>query len=196
MNTADSKYRSLNKSISIVMPAYNEEQNIEKTVKKCAHLLDSLAVKGEVVVTDDGSVDRTKEILSGLKGKMANLVVVEHKENKGYGASLNDAIIASKGDLIVSIDSDGQFDIDELPLLLDRYMEGHPIVAGFRKEKKDSFFKVFADRCMNLMVNMMFGLRLRDSNCAFKLYERDIIKPVKVESMGFSAPTEIMVKLK
>lgn len=182
--------------ISILMPAYNEEQNIEETVRRCIDKLDTLQIRGEVVVTNDGSRDRTMDILDRLKKGISNLVVVHHDSNKGYGQSLYDALNVSKGDIVVTIDSDGQFDIKELPLLLNLYLQGHKVITGYRKEKKDSLPKVFANKCLSIMTNFIFGLKLKDANCAFKLYEGALIRSLKIESRGFQTPTEIMVKLK
>lgn len=187
---------NFNKVVSILMPAYNEAQNIEKVVCKCIETLDKLKLKGEVVVTNDGSIDNTKDILNNLKKEITNLVVVHHEKNMGYGAALYNAINASKGDIIVTIDSDGQFNIEELPLLLNLYQKGYKIVAGFRKEKKDSFLKVLANKILSLLTNCMFGLKLKDANCAFKLYEGSLIRALKIESKGFQTPTEILVKFK
>ncbi len=186
----------MDKTISILMPAFNEKQNVEITVRKCVETLKKLRISGEVIVTNDGSTDGTKEVLENLKKEISNLVVINHQTNLGYGAALYDAIKASKGDLVVTIDSDGQFDIAELPLLLDLYEKGNKVVTGFRKEKKDSFIKVFANKCLVLLTNLMFGLNLKDANTAFKLFEGSLIRGLKIESRGYQTPTEIMVKLK
>ncbi len=186
----------MDKTISILMPAFNEKQNVEITVRKCVETLKKLRISGEVIVTNDGSTDGTKEVLENLKKEISNLVVINHQTNLGYGAALYDAIKASKGDLVVTIDSDGQFDIAELPLLLGLYEKGNKVVTGFRKEKKDSFIKVFANKCLVLLTNLMFGLNLKDANTAFKLFEGNLIRGLKIESRGYQTPTEIMVKLK
>lgn len=191
-----SGYPNFNKTLSILMPAYNEEQNIEKVVRKCIKTLEILGLKGEVVVTNDGSLDKTKAILEGLKKEIPNLVVIHHEKNMGYGEALYNAIKIARGDIIVTIDSDGQFDIAELPLLLELYQKGDKVVAGYRKEKKDSFTKVIANRCLNFLTNFIFGLKLKDANCAFKLYETDLLRAIKIESRGYQTPTEIMVKFK
>lgn len=188
--------KNFNKTISILMPAYNEEQNIEKVICRCIDTLNDFKISGEVVVTDDGSTDRTKDILEALKREIANLVVVHHDKNMGYGRGLYDALNASKGDIIVTIDSDGQFDIKEFPLLLNLYHQGYKVITGYRKEKKDSLMKVLANKCLTLVTNIVFGLRLKDANCALKLYEGDLIRSLKIESRGFQTPTEIMVKFK
>lgn len=178
------------------MPAYNEETNIENVVRKCAKALKEFGIRGEVVVTNDGSTDKTGVILAGLKKDIPNLVVIEHEKNAGYGAALSNAIKAASGDLIATIDSDGQFDIEELPLLLAEYNRGYRVVAGYRKKKMDSFLKVFANKVLSFFTNCLFGLKLKDANSAFKLYEAALLKSLKIESRGFQTPTEIMVKLK
>lgn len=188
--------QAFNKTISILMPAYNEQDNIEKVVRRCIKTLEELKLKGEVVVTDDGSIDNTRKILNSLKKEISSLVVVLHEINMGYGQALYDAIKASSGDLIVTIDSDGQFDIAELPLFLDLYQKGNKIITGYRKEKKDSLMKVFANKCLVLLTNLMFGLNLRDANTAFKLFEGQMLRSLRIESRGYQAPTEILVKFK
>jgi len=182
--------------ISIVMPAYNEEQNIAATVQRCVQTLQELKLEGEVVVTNDGSADNTKNILAGLQKEFNNLLIVHHEKNMGYGAGLYDAIMAAHGEIIVTIDSDGQFDIKELPIFLVKHKEGFKVVTGFRKAKKDSFMKVFANRCLVCLTNIMFGLKLKDANTAFKLFDAQALRSIKIESRGYQTPTEIMVKLK
>jgi glycosyltransferase involved in cell wall biosynthesis len=191
-----SDYRQLAKTVSVVMPAYNEAANLEAVVRRCAETLRSLGLKGEVVVADDGSRDATRDILQSLQAEIPELVAVHHETNQGYGAALSSAIQAARGDLLVTLDSDGQFDIGELPLLLDLHLQGHPVVAGFRKKKRDSWPKVLANKCLALLTNALFGLGLRDSNCAFKLYEGDLVRGLTIEAMGYPTPTEIMIKLK
>lgn len=185
-----------NKKISILMPAYNEQENIEGTVRSCFKTVKDLELEAEIVVTNDGSRDKTGEILNRLKGEFSNLAVIEHEKNQGYGQALGNAIKQAQGDIIVTIDSDGQFNIAELPLLLDLYKQGHRIVAGYRKEKKDSPIKVFANKVLICITNCMFGLGLQDSNGAFKLYEAGALKSFRIESTGYQTPTEIMIKLK
>lgn len=182
--------------VSICMPAYNEQDNIEKTVRDCFKSLSDLSITGEVCVTDDCSKDKTPEILAKLKTEFPNLVVVTHDGiNEGYGRALRDAINASHGELVVTIDSDGQFDILELGRLLELLDDNLDMVVGFRDRKKDSLLKVFADRVLNLMVRMMFGVKVRDTNCAYKLIRGDLIRNLNIETNGFQTPTEILLKL-
>jgi glycosyltransferase involved in cell wall biosynthesis len=181
--------------ISVVMPAFNEEANIEKTVHDCFLALKKLGIQGEVVVTDDGSTDNTRNILKRLQAEYPALKLVVHEKNAGYGESLKDAILAATGKYIVSIDSDGQFDIAEVPLLIAQKNKGYDVIAGYRKKKQDSAFKVFADRGLNLIMRILFGVSYRDTNCAFKLYSPGILDRITIEARGYQAPTEILMKL-
>lgn len=182
---------------SICMPAYNEEENIEKTLRDSFAAIEATGEDGEVCVCNDASKDRTGEILSKLKEEFAGrLVVVTHAPvNEGYGRALSDAIRASSGEWVATIDSDGQFDISQLPDLAAKLTEGIDFVAGYRERKKDSIMRVFADRGLNMLVRMMFGIKHRDTNCAFKLVRGDLLRGLNIESNGFQTPTEIVLKL-
>jgi len=190
--------------VSFAMPAYNEEKNIELTLRECIEAFGRAGLGnipregpwGEIVVTNDCSKDGTGEILSLLQEAIPNLVIVTHVEkNQGYGRALSDAIEASRGEWVATIDSDGQFNPVNLVDLLGKIGENVDCVAGFRMRKKDSLMRVFADRGLNLIVRMLFGIRHRDTNCAFKLVRRDVIKSITIESNGFQTPTEIVIKL-
>lgn len=181
--------------VSIVMPAYNEEANIERTVRACQSALMEAGKKGEIIVTNDGSRDGTKEKLRSLADEIKSLVVVDHEMNKGYGAALKSAIKASKGEFIVTIDSDGQFDIREIGLFFTKSFNGISVVTGFRLKKQDTFFRVFANRGLNSFIRMLFGASFNDINCAFRLYRGDVLRSINIESSGYQAPSEIMIKL-
>ncbi len=203
--------------VSFAMPAYNEEENIERTVGECLEAFESAGISsvppsgtngalkwGEIVVTNDCSKDATPDILARLLESNPNLVVVTHLEkNLGYGRALSDAIAATRGEWVASIDSDGQFDPRNLPILLEKLGQsphsGSPgsidCVAGFRMKKKDSPVRVIADRGLNVIVRMLFGVRYRDTNCAFKLVRGSILRSLTIETNGFQTPTEIVLKL-
>ncbi|MBC7261055.1 MAG: glycosyltransferase family 2 protein, partial [Chloroflexi bacterium] len=104
--------------LSITAPAYNERENIEKLVTYWESLFTRDGIQGEIVIGEDGSTDGTKDILRGLQSKYDNLIVVDHAVNQGYGFALSSAIARSRGDYVLTIDSDGQFDAAEYTLLL------------------------------------------------------------------------------
>jgi len=182
-----------------------ERTNIEITVKEC---LDAFRIAGfvegigngsrwgEIVVTNDCSKDGTGEILARLQEIYPNLVIVTHFEkNQGYGRALSDAIAASRGEWVATIDSDGQFAPGDLPSMLQKALDNVDCVAGYRMKKKDSFLRVFADRGLNFIVRTLFGIPHRDTNCALKLVRGDILRNLTIETNGFQTPTEIVLKL-
>lgn len=182
-------------SLSIIMPAYNEEANIEKTIRAAHHVLAKMGVEGEIVVANDGSRDRTLELLESLRADLPNLVVVSHHKNMGYGAALKSAVQASRGEYVATIDSDGQFDISELPAFFEPHPNGNGVVTGYRKKKQDTAFRVAANRGLNMFITVLFGARLTDINCAFRVYRGDLLRSINIESSGYQAPSEIIIKM-
>ena len=182
-------------AISICAPAFNEEEGIAQVVRYWAQVIRDDNIRGQIVIANDGSTDRTPEILRELQSEIPFLVVVDYRPNRGYGYALSQAIARADGEHIVTIDSDGQFDAAEYRLLLDEMLRGgYDLVTGCRKGKRDTFVRVVADRGLNVWVRLMFGLRLRDTNCALKLLRRDVAQAIQVEARGYPTPTEVLVK--
>ena len=181
---------------SIVAPVFNEEDVIENVVNKWTEILRSYLVEPEIVLTDDGSSDNTPNILTKLEKRIDFLKIIRHERNGGYGRALQTAIKHSTGEYVVTIDSDGQFDLSEFKLLFKKLQATNlDSVTGFRKNKQDSAFRVLADRILNLIIRVLFNLRFRDTNCALKLCKGDLLRAVSIESMGYPAPTELLIKL-
>lgn len=180
--------------LSICMAAYNESKNLPAVLARCAETLHEMGLTGEIVVTNDGSTDDTATVLSGLCQQYSFLRVLHNQQNSGYGYSVRKAVRASRGHLVATMDSDGQFDIGDLPILKGIRDQGFDIVTGYRIRKQDSLFRVIADRGLNLVIRLGFGLSLKDTNCALKLYTGDFIRGLSVESTGFSMPTEILIR--
>ena len=181
---------------SIAAPAFNEEDNIENTVREWSTFIENNKINAEIVITNDGSKDRTKKILDQLKLEFPNLNIIHFETNVGYGRALLSSIQNSKGKFILTIDSDGQFDISDLNKLIEKQKtEDYDLVTGFRLKKNDSFLKVYADRILNLIIRFIFNISLKDTNCALKLIRRESSKEIKLESLGYSTPTEIVLKI-
>lgn len=182
--------------LSIVAPAYNEEANIETVVHYWQKVLSENKLQGEIVITNDGSSDRTGDILKELKKEYPNLRVVSFKKNGGYGRALSSSIAHAKGQYILTTDSDGQFDVAEYKLLLEKLEKsGYDFITGFRIKKADSFVRVLADRMLNKIVRLFFGTRLTDTNCALKLFKREALQSISIDAKGFPTPTELVLKL-
>jgi len=182
--------------LSIVAPVFNEEEGIEQVVQYWLKVLQENSANAEIVLANDGSTDRTLEILENLSQKMPLLKVVSYTPNRGYGYALKTAIRASKGRWVITLDSDGQFDLADFPSLLKLQNEKQlDFVTGYRMKKKDNLFRVIADRSLNLIVRTMFSVSLRDTNCAMKLIRGDLARTLNIEAKGYPTPTEITIKL-
>jgi len=180
--------------LSITAPAYNERENIENVVTYWESIFTREDIRGEIVIGDDGSTDGTKDILRELQNKFANLTVVDHPVNRGYGYALSSAIARSRGDYVLTIDSDGQFDAGEYQLLLAEMEKGYDVVTGYRRRKRDRLLRVIADRVLNLIIRVLFRLPLRDTNCALKLFKGDVARRLTIEARGYPTPTELLVR--
>ncbi len=181
--------------VSIVMPAFNEEGNIEKTVRDCLEELRKDNIQGEVIVTNDGSKDGTLKILERMNEEFDNFRYVDLEENFGYGGAMKKAIDVSRGAYVVTNDSDGQFDIGDLPKLMEKIEEGYDCVTGYRAKKKDTLPRVVANWGYNLLVRILCGIKFTDAQCALKIFRGDIIRALPMEARGFTFPTETLVKM-
>ncbi len=183
--------------ISVVAPAYNEQDNIENVVRHWESVLECCDYTSEIVITNDGSSDKTLEILHQLAKEFANLRIVNSEANCGYGAALSKAIYASKGEYVVTIDSDGQFELSDHRSLFEVCLENNlDAVTGYRMGKKDTLMRVIADRILNIIVRVLLGLKFKDTNCALKLVKGDMIRKMNIEAKAYPTPTEILIKLK
>lgn len=182
--------------LSVAAPVFNEAEGIERVVRHWRAVLDGSGLSAEIVLTDDGSTDGTGAVLRRLAGDVAGLRVLTHAPNHGYGFALGKAIEATRGEWVVTLDSDGQFDLaDALPMLDRCRAEALDLVTGYRRAKHDGLVRVAADRGLNLLVRGMFGLTFCDTNCALKVIRGDFARSLRVEARGYPTPTEITVKL-
>jgi glycosyltransferase involved in cell wall biosynthesis len=182
--------------LSIVAPVYNEAEGIEQVVQYWLKVIQENGANAEIVLANDGSTDQTLEILENLSQKIPLLKVASYTPNRGYGYALKTAIRASKGQWVITLDSDGQFDLADFPSLLKLQNEKQlDFVTGYRMKKKDNLFRVIADRSLNLIVRTMFSVSLRDTNCAMKLIRGELARTLNIEAKGYPTPTEITIKL-
>jgi glycosyltransferase involved in cell wall biosynthesis len=182
--------------ISAVLPAFNEEAIIERTVKHVSGVLAGLTSDFEVIVTNDGSRDRTGEILSDLQTRapQLNLRVVTHRVNCGYGAALASGFDAARKELIFMTDGDKQFDVTELNLFLPA-MDAHTdLVIGWRRNRADPPMRKLNALGWKLLVNALFGYTARDVDCAFKLFRRRVWQSMTVHARGATFSAEFLIK--
>jgi len=172
------------RELSVVLPAYNEEANIERVVRDVVAYLDSKSSDYEVLVTNDGSKDRTGEILERLGKEMLRVRPLHHPQNRGYGAALRTGFDAATKKYVFYMDGDGQFDIKELDLLLPLAGEDH-IVTGYRITRQDPFMRRLNAKLFGgWLVRIMLNVYVTDLNCAFKLIPKKVLDSITLESTG------------
>jgi glycosyltransferase involved in cell wall biosynthesis len=185
--------------ISVFFPAYNLEGYIAKTVENAIDYLSEIARKYEVIVINDGSSDKTGEVLAGLQKKHKTLRVITHPVNRGYGGALKSGFYNARYDWIAFTDGDGQFDIRELGGFIEKQSQsGADMVIGYYLKRSVSAFTVFTSKVWETIVYVLFGLRVKDVDCAFKLINRRVFKKINnLESeRGAFISSELLVKAK
>jgi glycosyltransferase involved in cell wall biosynthesis len=180
-------------SISVFFPCYNEQENVGRTVEKALKVLERLNADFEVIIVDDGSSDGTGQIADEIAGRDGRVKVVHHEGNLGYGAALQSGFKAATKELVFYTDGDGQFDINEMPPLL-ALMERYDIVSCYRLNRRDSLIRKINGWCWTRLVCLVFGLKIRDIDCAFKLYKREIFDKIELSSTGALIDAEILAR--
>ncbi len=180
-------------SVSVFFPCYNEQDNIASLVEKTISVLENLNADFELIIVDDGSSDSTARIADEIAQKDARVKVVHHQINLGYGEALKSGFKAATKELVFYTDGDGQFDIGEMPPLLPM-LEEFDIVSCYRINRKDSIMRKINGWAWTKLVCRLFGMKVRDIDCAFKLYKREIFDKIKMSSSGALIDTEILAR--
>ncbi len=195
---ARSEYKEeLMESLSVVLPAYNEEENVEQAVRHVADVAQTLDRDYEIILVNDGSSDRTGEIGRELENQVPNFRLVEHYPNRGYGGALKAGFEAASKDLITFYPGDAQFDFGEIERLLERRREeSADIVCGYREDRKDNLIRKMNGWGWNMVVRLLFGYLCRDIDCGFKLFRRELLDHVNIVSDGAMIDTELLASAK
>jgi glycosyltransferase involved in cell wall biosynthesis len=180
-------------SLSVIFPAFNEQQNIRTIIELAQRVLPSVAETWEIILVDDGSQDATGAICDKLAALDQQVQTIHHSSNLGYGAALKSGIILAQHDLIFFTDSDGQFDLRELRQLI-RWSKEYDIVAGYRGKRRDPFYRSLNAFGWNALVRLVLGLNVRDIDCAFKLFHREVFSRVQIRSVGAMVNAEILAQ--
>lgn len=177
--------RGIVTELSVVLPAYNEQENVERVVRDCTAFLDGTGLDYELLVTNDGSADQTGAILDRLAAELPRLRPQHHPQNRGYGAALRTGFDAATKRFVFYMDGDGQFDIRDLEKLLPLATDDDHIVTGFRIERRDPFLRRMNAKLFGgFLVKIMLGVYVRDLNCAFKLIPKKVLDAITLESTG------------
>lgn len=164
-------------SLSVVIPMYNEEENVTDLYGRLSELLDEHA---EIVFVDDGSTDQTFDRLTEVAKADPRVRVVRFRRNFGQTAALSAGIDRSRGDIIIPMDGDLQNDPSDIPRLLDKLDEGYDVVSGWRKDRKDPWARRIPSRIANWVISVVSGVRLHDYGCSLKAYRRSVLADVRL----------------
>ncbi len=185
--------------LSFFFPAHNEEANLEALVDEALVALPALAEKFEIIAVDDGSRDRTPAIADELAARHPDTFrVVHHPTNLGYGAALRSGFQAARFGLIAFIDGDRQFKVADVGRLTERLAgaDAPDVVVGYRLKRADPPIRRWYARIYRLSNRIFFGVRVRDIDCACKLFKREALTPIRVSSGGAFFTAELLIKLR
>lgn len=180
-------------SLSVFFPEYNEEANVENMVRAAQTVIPQVAETWEIIPVNDGSKDKTGEIIDRLAQEDPHVKPVHHEKNKGYGGAVISGFKASKMDLVFFTDGDLQFDLKEITLLMDRLNEGD-LILGYRKNRRDAWHRKLNAFLWGSLVKFLFGFKVRDVDCAFKLIKRGVLNKVELSAGGAMISTELLAR--
>lgn len=179
--------------ISVILPAYNEKDNIEQAINSVHAYLKSKFKTFEIIVVNDGGIDGTPAIIDKLTKTVKELKVVNHSRNLGYGAALGDGFRNATGELIFYTDADNQYDIKEMDILLP-LIKKYDIVAGYRLNHAAPLTRILTSQAYNIIIRLLLGLKIKDVDCSFKLYRREIIDHMDLKSNTGLIDAEVLIK--
>jgi glycosyltransferase involved in cell wall biosynthesis len=184
-------------SLSISFPAYNEADNIGQAIEDAVRVASGLTDDFEVIVVDDGSADRTAQVVRAYTERYPQVRLIVHEVNQGYGAAVYDGLVAGVKDWAFFTDSDLQFVMEELAKLW-AVREQADLIIGYRAPRRDPFVRKLNGFGWTWLTNVLFGYVSRDVDCAFKLLRREVVDTVAptVASRGATLSAEFLVRAK
>lgn len=167
-------------SVSIVVPLFNEEDNVPILHERLKEVLDNLDTEYEIIYVDDGSIDRTLNLLEEIQKKDKNVMVLSLRRNFGQTAAFAAGFDFARGDIVITMDGDLQNDPKDIPRLLDA-IKNYDLVSGWRKKRKDTFLtRRLPSMIANWLISRVTGVRLHDYGCSLKAYRRDVVKNLRL----------------
>ncbi|MGA2180623.1 MAG: glycosyltransferase family 2 protein [Verrucomicrobiota bacterium] len=168
-------------AISVFFPCDNEQENIRRVYESTSKVLGRMGVDYKLILVDDGSADQTPQIVDAIAAADPRVRVIHHPTNPGYSSALQSGFRAATRTLVFHTDGDGPFDLNELPLLLP-LMKRYDIVSCFRLDRREGLNRKFNAWCWTRLVCLLFRMQIKDINCAFKLFKRQIFDDMELWS--------------
>ena len=167
--------------LSVVVPVYNEEENVQRLYDQLTDVLDPLGLDYEIICADDGSTDRSFALLKEIAGRDPRLKVIRFRRNFGQTAGFSAGFDYAQGDVVVTIDADLQNDPAGIPSLLEKFSEGYDVVSGWRKERHDPYLsRRLPSRIANWLISRTTGVHVHDRGCSLRAYRREIVKELRL----------------
>lgn len=185
--------------LSVFFPCYNEENNIQATVDKAVKVLEKTAKKWEIIIINDGSKDKTGEVALRIQKKYPSIKIVTHHLNRGYGAAFKSGLYIANYQWIAFTDSDGQFDFSEIKNFIDTQKKTKAdIIIGYYLDRKVSKAVIISSKIWELIVFILFGLRVKDIDCGFKFISKKVVETIpRLEAeRGAFISSEFLIKAK
>lgn len=181
-------------SLSLVFPAYNEAANVTATINQALKVGEDVAADIEVIIVNDGSRDQTKALVVASAKRDRRVRLINHPVNKGYGQTVWDGLQAAAKDWVFFSDADLQFDLQEIERLIE-FSGEYDIILGARSPRRDPFIRLANAKMWNIFIRLLFGLKVRDVDCAFKLFRREVLSDIAITSGGATFSAELLLHL-
>ena len=182
-------------SISVFFPAYNDAESIVPLVRTAARLLRDHGADFEIVVVNDGSRDNTAAVLEALRQEIPQLYVIHHPRNRGYGAALISGFYSCTREWIFYTDGDGQYDVEEMPRLLERIAPGVDVVNGYKIARSDPFYRILLGKLYLAGIHFAFSLRTTDIDCDYRLMRRCMFDHIRLNCESGVICVELVKKI-
>jgi glycosyltransferase involved in cell wall biosynthesis len=183
------------KSLSIFFPCYNEEANLDSMIEQAVAVGESYGVDYEVIVVDDGSRDRSAEIVRGWSKRNPRVWLIQHEKNKGYGAALRTGLRNARKELVFLVDGDNQFQLADVEKLFSK-IDSCDAVVGYRLNRQDTPARRLNGFLWTQLNKLLFGLRVRDVDCAFKLFRRRALEGLDLKADHLLIHAEILARIR
>lgn len=181
MNNSRKDYDKPTLKLSVVLPVFNEEDNITELHNEIAAVLDTIEGQSEVIYVDDGSSDSTLEKLRDLHQNDTRVVVIEFRRNFGQTAAMAAGFEFARGQVVVAMDADRQNDPADIPKLLDKIEEGYDLVSGWRHDRKDGYLlRLLPSQIANKLISWATDVKLHDYGCSLKAFRHDVVKQISL----------------
>lgn len=177
-------------SLSVFFPAHNEVDNIGPLTEKTVDVLQGQVDDFEVIIINDGSSDGTRDVADTLQERFPQVRAIHHEVNRGYGGAVKTGLSSCTKDWVFFTDGDGQFDITEITNLLDHTPEFDAIV-GYRMDRQDPAHRKLFAFCWGMLIRFLFGFRVKDLDCAFKLFRRQYFEGIELQAEGAVISVEL-----